>query len=320
MKVFNFYNPELKKAYLDTIKKESTRENTGSILQRVKPFEEEKGKDVCEFNFNEIAELWGFFRFPSIRMAFTIVSIISKYIDFCIDNGQSSINYNWAKSYFNLEGVKPFVSKVAIKKKVVTKEDLKNIMEFCVNAQDKAIFMGRFEGLGGRAKAENSLEELRNLKLSDCNTETNYVIARKDDGNTRLVKVSKETMDIFIEAYNQKTYLVNNGSSRAKKKELDLIDSEYILKSGDIGTEFNSEDSRVSAQLIRRRLKSIAKKYGNDFLTTSNILLSGMVDCAKQIKEKDGEIEKYDYEYICEKFGMNPKRWYNIKVEIENYL
>lgn len=320
MKVFRLYNEELKKAFLDTIKKENTRESKGYILQRAKPFEEEKGKDICEFNFVELGELWGFFRFPSVTMAFTVISIIAEYIDFCIEKGQSSINYNWAKSYYNLEGIKPFISKVAVKKKVITREGLDEIANFCANFQDSALFYARFEGLGGRAKAENTFEEIRNLKMSDCNTETNYVIARQDNGETRLVKVSSETMDMFVKAYNQKVYYNNNGQSLAKVKEGELIDSEYIFKTSDVGRAIKDGDNRVTPQLIRRRMKNITNKMGNKFLTASTILLSGMVDCAKQIKAEKGELTREDYEYICEKYGTNTKRWYNVKVAIEDYL
>lgn len=323
MRNFIMYNANQKYEYMNTIENDGTRENVGYTFQRIREIEEEKGKDICKFNSDELAEVWSNFRAKSLAAIYSRVSIISKYINFCIEKlGDSDINYNWAKgTYFNEENLKRFVSKVATKKKVIVREELEDIAEFCANFQDAAIFVGLFEGLRGRPVKEFSFEELRNLKMSDCNTETNYIIARQDDGETRLIKVSDFTMDIFVKSYNQKVYLMNNGQATGWFKEADLIDSEYIFKTSEAGREGDNSDSRVTAQLIRRRMKNISEKYGNKFLTPNNLVLSGMVDFAKQMKEQKGEeLTNKDYEKICEQFNIDPVRYYKVKVEVKNYL
>jgi hypothetical protein len=315
------YNPELKNVYLNTIDNEGTRENIGYTFQKARILEDEKGKDICHFNFDELGELWSSFRAKSFAAITTKVSIIVKYIDFCIDKGLADVNYNWAKMYFNEDGLRPYVSKVAIGNKIIDKETLEDIIDFCANAQDAVIFALLFEGVKGRPIQENAFEEVRNLRMVDCNTDTNDIILRQDDGKTRVIQISERTMNLIVDAYNQQTYLRKNGESTAKLKEIEMIDTGYVLKLGDIGKNSNSSEDRISHQVLFRRLKNIAKAYGNSFLTPTNIYMSGMVDYAQRLQtEKGVELDNNDYIHICEKYGIDPKRWYKIKVEIKQYL
>jgi integrase len=315
-----FYNSDLKNRYLNTIDNEGTRQNIAYTFKKTAKIESEKGKDLCQFNFEDIDELFRSFRTKSFAAINTKASICSKYIDFCVEIGFADVNYNWIKNnFFGEDNLKKYVSKVAINKKILTREDLKNMMNICANAQDKVPIALLPEGIKGRPIKEFSYEELRNLKMSDCNTDTNYITATKDNGETRLVKVPQKTMDILVEAYNQTSYLKNNGVSTAKHKEVELYDSQYVLKEADRANTI-TDDSRVSAQLINRRIKNVAKWYGNKFITPNNLYLSGMVDYAKQIKAEKGELEKEDYEEICKKYDKNPVYWHKLKSEIKDYI
>jgi hypothetical protein len=315
------YNQELKNIYLDTKDNEGTRDNVGYAFQKARAIEEEKDKDVCYFNYDELGELWSSFRPKSYAAISTKVSIIAKYIDFCIDKGLADVNYNWAKMYFNEDGLRPYVSKVATNNKIISKDTLDDIIDFCANAQDAVIFALLFEGVKGRPIQEHAFEEVRNLRMADCNTDTNNIILRQDDGKTRVIDVSDKTMNLIVDAYNQQAYLRKNGESTAKLKEIEMIDTGYVLKLGDIGKNTASTDDRVSHQVLFRRLKNIAKAYGNSFLTPTNIYMSGMVYYAQQLQaEKGSELANEDYIHICEKYGIDTKRWYKIKVEIKQYL
>lgn len=315
------YNSELKNVFLNTIENDGTRDNIGYTFQKARTLEEEKGRDICYFNFDELGELWSSFRAKSFAAITTKVSIIVKYIDFCIDKGLADVNYNWAKMYFNEGGLRPYVSKVATNNRIIDKETLEDIIDFCANAQDAVIYALLFEGVKGRPIQENAFEEMRNLKMVDCDTNANNIILRQDNGETRVIEVSDYTMNIIADAFNQQEYLRKNGESTAKLKELELIETGYVLKLGYIGRNSDSSDDRVSHQVIFRRLKNIAKAYGNNFLTPTNIYMSGMVDYAQTLKaEKGTDLDNNDYIHICEKYNIDIKRWYKIKVEIKEYL
>jgi hypothetical protein len=316
------YNPELKNVYLNTIDNEGTRDNIGYTFQKARELEEEKGKDVSQFNFDELGELWSSFRAKSFAAITTKVSIIVKYIDFCIEKGLADVNYNWAKMYFNEDGLRPYVSKVATNNRIISRETLEDIIDFCANAQDAVVFALLFEGVKGRPIQASAFEEVRNLRMVDCNTNTNDIILRRDDGVTRVIQVSEKTMNLIADAFNQQEYIRKNGEVISNKlKELELIETGYVLKLGDIGKNTNSTDDRVSHQVILRRLKNITKAYGNSFLTPTNIYMSGMVDYAKTLQaEKGTDLDNNDYIHICEKYNIDIKRWYKIKVEIKEYL
>ena len=315
------YNPELKNVFLNTIDNEGTRDNVGYTFQKARTLEEEKGRDICYFNFDELGELWSSFRAKSFAAITTKVSIIVKYIDFCIDKGLADVNYNWAKMYFNEGGLRPYVSKVATNNRIIDKETLEDIIDFCANAQDAVIFALLFEGVKGRPIRENAFEEMRNLKMADCDTNANNIILRQDDGKTRVIEVSDYTMNLIADAFNQQEYLRKNGESVAKLKEIELVETDYVLKVGYIGRYIESADNRIRQQVIFRRLKNIAKAYGNNFLTPTNIYMSGMVDYAQTLKaEKGTDLDNNDYIHICEKYNIDIKRWYKIKVEIKEYL
>jgi integrase len=316
----SLFNRDFKNRFISQYD-ETTQVSLSYIFRRAAELEYSLGKDIYDFNREELDSLFFVFDSKSKDSVASRISIISKYIDFAIEQGFLKTGINLTKNFVGQEYYEKFVSKVAERKKYLSKEQFEDLLEFCVNDQDRAIFVLLYEGARGRQEEENSLEELINLKLSDCNLETNEVTLTRNNGETRTIVVSNETMEILKFADAQEKYLKSNGEvsdwMKAKKNDkMMLHQNGHILKPTGI-TDFGL----ISEQSIKQRITGIRKRYGNPFITISSIWYSGMVEYGKKIKQRTGEeLTGDDYKEICVRFGHDPVYYSKIKQRIGKYI
>jgi integrase len=317
----SLFNRDFKNRFISQYD-ESTQVSLSYVFRKAAELEYSLGKDVYDFNREELDNLFYVFDCKSKDSVASKISIVNKYIDFAIEQGFLKTGINLTKNFVGQEYYEKYISKIAERKKYLTKEQFENLLDFCVNDQDRAIFALLYEGARGRQEEENSLEELINLKLSDCNLETNEVKLTRNNGETRTIVVSNETMEILKFADAQKTYLRGNGEisewMKAKKNDkMKLHQNGHILKPTGI-----ADFGLISEQSIRQRITGIRKRYGmNPFITVANIWYSGMVEYGKKIKQEKGkDLEGEDYREICIRFGHDPVYYSKIKSRIEKYI
>lgn len=316
----SLYNRELKQRFMATYD-ESTQKSLMYVFQKSAQLEYSLGKDIYEFNRDEIDDLFRLFDSTSKQSVASRFSIIGKYVDFAIEQGFLKTGINLIKNLSGEEYYEKFVSKVAERRKILSKEQFEDLINYCNNDQDRAIFALLYEGARGRQEKENSLEELINLKLSDCNFKINEITLIRNNGETRILKVLEETMKTLKSADAQEKYLRKNGemSDWMKNKKSDkmyLHQNKHILK-----PTMKSPFGLITSGTIAQRIASIKELYGNPFISVNNIATSGMVEYGKQIKEQKGrELEKSDYQEICRRFGQNEVYWHKVKARIKNYI
>lgn len=318
------FNEEFKKRFI-TIYDTDTQKSLAYIFIKTSELEEMLQKDVYEFNREELDDLFMSFGCRSVDSVASKFSIIGKYIDFAIDEGFVPSRFNLVKNFVGQEYYRKYVSKVAEDRKILTKRDFDDLIEFCVNDQDKAMFLLIYNSARGRQIEENPLEELRNLKWKDVDDKKNKILLKRNDGDKivseREIEVEPYVIEILKDADNQEKYIKNNGEfsewmTKKSNMYLDLLDTGYILKPTIIGV-----NDRITSQIISQRLKVIKNLYGNPFITISNIWYSGMVELGKKIKQETGrELTSDNYREICIRFGHDPIYHYKIKQRIEKYI
>lgn len=317
---FSLYNRELKQRFMSTYD-ESTQKSLIFIFNKSAQLEYSLGKDVYAFNREELDDLFMLYDSGSRASVASRFSIIGKYIDFAIEQGFLKTGINLVKNLSGNEYYEKYVSKIAERKKILNTEQLDDLIDFCVNDQDGAAFAMIREGGRGRQEEENALEELINLRIEDCNFETNEITFTRNNGETRTIKVSDKTMDLLKDANAQDKYIRKNGeaSDWAKAKKNDrmlLYQNGYIFKPTRKGFM-----GKINAKTIIQRIGTIKELYGNPFISVTNIWLSGMVEYGKQIKtEKGKELDREDYKEICRRFGHNEIYWSKIKSRILKYI
>jgi integrase len=316
----SLYNRDLKQMFISTYD-ESTQKSLIFIFNKSASLEYSLGKDIYEFNRDDFNSLFMLFDSSSRASVASRFSIIGKYVDFTIEQGFLKTGINLVKNFTGEEYYKKYVSKVAERKKFLSKEQFEDLLDFCVNDQDRAVFALLYEGARGRQEEENSLEELINLRIEDCNFDNNEIVLTRNDNSTRVIKVSDTTMEILKFANAQEKFIRKNGEVEdwlkiRKNDKMNLYQNGCILKptrKGDFG--------KVTKQIITQRITTIKKLYGNRFITVNNIWLSGMVECGKQIKIVKGrELDREDYKEICRRFGHDEVYWSKIKGRIEKYI
>ena len=290
----------------------------------VKSYETENqlGKDICSFNNSELDSLIKSYNNESVHSVYTIVSVLRKYIEFCDKEGYVTTNMNYLNSVGGYKDMFQYVSITANKHKYISQHDLTELIALCINAQDAVIFALLFNGVKGEA-----CEEIVNLKLIDCNFKKNELTLTKNDGTTRKIIVSNQTMTLIKDANKETEYMKNNGEVAGlglKTNIYKIIPNEYILR-----ISARADNGAIKPFNIISRLNRVKECYGNPYLTVTNIWMSGMINKAIQIVEtKLGEatlqtiktLTKADYVKINIDFGYSEVYWYKTRQLVETYV
>jgi len=303
----DLFNQKLKERFL-SVYPENTKKAYRHIFKSSKVTESTLNKDVYEFNSDELHKLLSSFNNRSEGVVYVNKSILKQYLDFCIKEGYTNINY--LQGFGGSEDLKKYVDKEALKNKYITHEDLNEMEKIIVNRQDIVIPFLIFEGI----KGEDGIE-LSNLKVSDCNFETNELSIYVDDSLNRKIKASYQTMELIKDAIEEKVYEKGNRESEEKSKAHRIIETEYVLRVS--GKE--SIDSKIKTTTIRDRINRIKTKYYNEYITMTNIWYSGMIDMAKKIKEKKGDLLEEDYNEIKKRYNCSAN-WFQLAAKIKDLV
>ena len=133
------------------------------------------------------------------------------------------------------------------------------------------LFMSIYEGMYNKG-----LTEIRNLRLSDINTETNVVVLKDDYGNVRELKISNELVNNLVNLSRKKIWYKKQGKNH-KIIEQDLVgkydDSIFKIV---IRTDNNIEKSYK--EFYYRRLKTIIQDFIGYNTTPLQIFVSGIIN------------------------------------------
>lgn len=294
---------------------EGTIKNISYAFAKIIELEIIYQKFVCEFNLEQFYELLKAFDRQTVESLDSFFNPVKKYIHWCEEN-------NFCAKNSVLENLKRKDFYRFINREVNKNIYFRNREQFykelgkIVNAQEQVIPVLIFEGVCGRPKKEHSFEEIRNLKVSDCNFAEHSIIARCDDGTNRLIdNIDKRSMDIIYNAINQNYYIKSNGESTAKSKESPIEDSEYVIKK----VERQDGADGISTMTIGRRIRNFKKWSGLNWVNSKNILYSGMFDKLQDIERKNRELTKEDYVEVCSRFWLSNARWFNLKERYERF-
>lgn len=314
------------------IKEASDNQNSQYLYRNVfescydKEFE--LNKDVSEFTFEELGELWGSMNVKSESTILSRKAVLGVYCQYAIDNGYNKTKINFVDMY-RPEDLKKYVNQNWKENKIVDRSTMYDIIDSCENAQDAIPFILIFEGAWGA-----ELEELRLLRSRDIDDVNNRLKLRKTDELAnglveRTIDVSDKCIDVLLQAVNEVEYRNANGipNPSAKHKSFELMKTEYVLKNTIRGNSVESD--LVSAQTIRQRLDKIKNLFEYKYLNPNNIRLSGMVDFAKKHMKSTGknadQLTIDDYELIWDRYGGNPHaknytKKYSLKSRMYDYI
>jgi len=309
----NLYNEEFKKKFVNAQYTGRTNDYYIYVLSLASKIEENFGKDLYEFNDEEYDILLSNIKTNSLNSLISINIIYSKYVEFAMSEGlvKHRINY---PSLVNPQDLKTYVGKIVKEKRYInTREDFEIVIGLLYNPQDRALFGLLYEGV----KGANGIEELQNLKKTDCNITNNTLTLTRDNGTQRQVVVSEYTMELIQEAIEDNEYYKNNGDGdHLRNPFTPLAQTEYVLRPSGI-----KKINKVTQQGIIRRINNLKEWFDYPFISITNIWVSGQIAASKNKKEELGrELSRQEYIEIAEKFGFGEAYWFNIKRSVIDYI
>lgn len=312
----DFYNQEKKTEYINTYP-DYAQVIYNRIFNLSKPLEESLGKDIKDFNKEELLDFYSYCNVSSPSVLKNMHSALIKY-----KTDSNTITQEIFE--INSDILRRRVNKVAIRSKLITREDLlqgirKSEDEELFNYSDAFIVLAMFEGMGGK-----NYEEIWKLNISDFFFREKQFYAKLCTG--REIKVSdklyyyaEKSTNTFVRYRRHKT-----GSVCELK-----IDGVYgqVVKFLEINNSYGPNSTEYA--VLRRRainlfVQNEIKLAGlpERLLKGKTLKLAGMVDMVKKrsielnISERD--YLTYHIKEIADQFGE--KNIFQTRVAILDYI
>ncbi|KMY49647.1 site-specific integrase [Peribacillus loiseleuriae] len=286
------YNEELKMAFLDRYENKSTRNTMINVFKWSAKTEKPLNRDLYEFTLNEIRLVLVDMNSSSIDSIRSNGRFISYYLDWIIGEGYK-VNENPLNGLLNEWYENIYDSS---KKTIFTEKEINEMEKALVNAQDAVVLKLLFEGVEGEG-----LSELLNLQEKDVNFDTGILSLRNDSGEKREIEVSEGSLNLIRQAIKNVPYALKNGLSEGKRREIEVVNNNYIVRST-IGRTINLD--RADKHLIYRRLATMSEQFNYRYLTANNIVKSGKLKLAKDLYKDRKQLTNKELDIIAEQFGM----------------
>ena len=310
-----FYNKEVKESFINSIP-ENKRQLAKRLFANSKDIEEEKGKDLCKFNNQDLLEFYSYINLDSPSVLRNMHSMIIRYQEF-----NNIVNEEIYEIKSDLLRAK--ANRVAIKRKMLSREDLLNIIyrlkdNPLFNPSDAFIVLAFFEGIEGERG-----EEVWSTNINDFRKEGDQYYLKLCTG--REVKASNE---LFECAHWSARTTIRVSEGFAKGTSFIRQRPLYGRKAGDVIKTVvkrtgNEEDySEKMNKTLYNYFKSFRTLSSNIIPPPKKLRMAGLIG---QIKEKSAQMgissETYinDYlEELTEQYQTN--NIFNLKKAIRDYL
>lgn len=266
------FNKELKMAYIENFFGEENTKNT-LLYEFLKSSEIEKqyNKDLYAFNDEEISNLLLFLKRDNMSSLNKSVSVYKDYINWCILNGKRreyENGENRVAVFQKTEDISKYISNRKVRNKYLTKEELRDLVNYLNNPIDQAFVMCLYEFIAGER-----LHELRNLTIKDveeAERNGNIIKLIDLDGKERFSTVSHQLIDLLKDVNKQEEYYKNNGMPMDNniKPTQRLAMSDYIFR---MGYRKSTIGKIASYPALNGKMQNIREYTGYNFITPSSL-------------------------------------------------
>lgn len=308
------FNEKLKLEYTEAKKARTNLSNNylEHLFEKASIIEKSKGKDLYDFNVNDIIEFYKYLNMRSYDTLVVLNSHCSLYTDYCLKRGFVKDNQNHYLE-INKDIIINSLNVAYNKSKIVDDEGIVQLINRLDNACDKFIIRCLYEGICGKYHKDIFL-----MKLSDIDEKRNQV--RTFSG--RIVNVSTTLISYAKESNDTYEYLLA-GSERSVK----LYETGYIIKRRKnqmVYSDRTSEDEEFK-QMCRARVNRVMKGLGCvNSITTNSIVESGIIsfinkyaaehnmsgmDCLYQKDCLEKIYKQFDKKIVRSTFGIKHKNF-----------
>lgn len=294
------YNLEIKNKFLSQY--ESSRDSYEYLFKKSYTVEFVLDKDLYQFNLDEIAKIFQLFEPSTKKVARFNGSVVSSYINWAIKEG-----YKKNENPLEKKGYNWFDQFVDPHNKIhLTEQELIEIEDRLLNAQDSVILRLLFEGIHG-----SKFSEILNIQKQHIDYNKKLIQVKDDKKGERIIKVSDRCLQLIKRAFSEEKYWNKNGTAENEKRLYSvLIDNNYLIRSNK--TKTLNED-RADYFLIYRRFANIKDVAGYKIFSPNSLKQSGMICMAKDYFFEHGEVPNELLIQIAERYNIS-------KVKNNGYL
>lgn len=274
------FNKSIKEEYIrERIKEVAYNEFflKGRFMQSA-PFEEKLGKDLCNFNYYDIVDMYKLLNVKSLKVLNVTNSVYSTYTAWCIANGMVDDGQNHFKE-LSTNDYKSCLSEARRKQSRISRNELMQLVKELPNAKDRYIILGLFE-IG----KTNDFEVLKKAKFSDLDESNNTL-----QFNGRKIHISDDLLKIILDCKEETYYIALRGDGI----NTPLKDTGRIFKD-----HMNTKDEVSDYQLGRRvytHMRRCMDYLGLlNVISPSDIVSSGIIHFIKS-RASEMNIDNRDY-------------------------
>ncbi len=283
------FNEERKLSWINGLEmKESTIKMMYTYMNRIGKYEEQLGKDCCEFTKEEILSFYSDYNASSVNSISNMNSKYKAYTEWCYEHGYTKENVFAELTLFDWQECCDKGSPA------ITREELLHLFHGqtgkITNPSDQFLCLALFEGICGPKMCE-----LIHLTMDDFEGD----IVHLNTGRT--LKVSKELLRIAAESAS--TYEKDTaGYARPTRK---LKDEPNILKGSHNEYACNDETRMANLRASLALCKSLT---GVSAINQLSLIESGRIHMAKQFMKDQGHsswedafksnIKEINYRYL----------------------
>lgn len=264
-----FYNEELKKRYLSTIKQYS---NIERMFLKSAKYEQELDKDASLFSVKEVQDMLKRMSFHSYYSFSNFRSQMSRYTDWCMrQNIVSNYFNNYEKDFIG--DASQYINPIKAERKIISRPELLSALDKLDNACDAFAILAMFEGINGKNRVE-----INNLRTTDINIENNTVDIKY--GTPRVIKISDKLIDLAFSAADAEKYTALSGRQVVFANDPTLIFKEFN------NSQEGTSDLYKGRRLYFRLVKCLSV-IGFEDLSVNSISDSGKIHMINEIAEKE---------------------------------
>lgn len=264
----NYFNAERKEWFLKEKEKEGMQKGYVTkylyAFSSVSSYESQFGKDVCEWTFYEIVEYYKMQNSSSLNALSSRNAALSKYTQFCQENDLIPDGQNHFAEV-TISVLDECLNKALVKKKILTREEVLDIVSEIDHPRDKYLVLGMFE-LGN----SNGYDVVANAMM--YNVIDDVLIYKGNE-----YKLSKELVEIISECTNDDNALISRGV-RGDEKAVHLQASDRIFKQY---INFRGDDERAGRNAYIR-FAYIMNILGLGYIKSNNFVDSGKIHMIKE--------------------------------------
>lgn len=306
------YNEEIKKRYIEDKTAIATVDKffLPNLFKKSESFEDELGKDLCNFTTSEIENMYKTLDYKSFDSIVVNNSMYSMYVNWCLNQGMIVDSQNHFLE-FDKRRLASLVNKMMQNIQIVTRE---TVLKWCLefpNPSDCFLVLGAFEGVKGKNYCD-----FVNLKMQDINLKDNTIKLYSRD---KPLIFSKQLCNYGIESAMESEYRSVSGEM---KHNVEFIPSDKVIKDYP-----NCIDNTTEYQMGKRIYNKITRALNyvgvGDYMTVSSLVNSGIIYTIKsKSKRLNISCEEYLSTHLNEISCQYGKRLVksNLLIKYEEYL